>query len=137
MYYINFRWLRASYILSLICHLTSEDIKNKEVSKWTNNSKLVLRRKCWLFIDYEKAFDRVERAFLWQKLLDSSVDGRILTVIKDMYRKVKSCENRKCLFRLFLLLFRRSPGGKFVTCTFCHLSKWPARVYGREIWRTT
>ena len=44
-----------------------------------------------LFIDYEKAFDRVERVFLWQKRLDSGVDGRILTVIKDIYRKAKSC----------------------------------------------
>ena len=49
------------------------------------------KRLYCLFIDYEKAFDRVERAFLWQKLLDSGVDGRILTIIKDMYRKAKSC----------------------------------------------
>ena len=49
------------------------------------------KRLYCLFIDYEKAFDRVERAFLWQKLLDSVVDGRILTIIKDMYRKAKSC----------------------------------------------
>ena len=28
---------------------------------------------------------------MWQKLLDSGVDGRILTVIKDMYQKAKSC----------------------------------------------
>ena len=48
------------------------------------------KRLYCLFIDYEKAFDRVERAFLWQKLLDSGVDGCILTVIKDMYRKAKS-----------------------------------------------
>ena len=49
------------------------------------------KRLYCLFIDYEKAFDRVERAFLWQKFLDSVVDGRILTIIKDMYRKAKSC----------------------------------------------
>ena len=49
------------------------------------------KRLYCMFIDYEKAFDRVERAFLWQKLLDSGVDGRVLTVIKDMYRKAKSC----------------------------------------------
>ena len=49
------------------------------------------KRLYCLFIDYEKAFDRVQRAFLWQKLLDSGVDGRILNVIKDMYRKAKSC----------------------------------------------
>jgi len=28
---------------------------------------------------------------LWQKRLDSGVDGRTLTVIKNMYRKAKSC----------------------------------------------
>ena len=44
-----------------------------------------------LFVDYQKAFDHVKRAFLWQKLLDSGVYGCILTVIKDMYQKVKSC----------------------------------------------
>ena len=49
------------------------------------------KRLYCLFIDYEKAFDRVERAFLWQKRLDSGVDGRILTVIKDMYRKATFC----------------------------------------------
>ena len=38
------------------------------------------KRLYCLFIDYEKAFDRAERAFLWQKLLDSGVDGRIQTV---------------------------------------------------------
>ena len=44
------------------------------------------KKKCLYcqFIDYEKAF-------LWQKLLDSGVDSRILTIIKDMYRKAKSC----------------------------------------------
>ena len=35
------------------------------------------KRLYCLFIDYEKAFDRVESAFLWQKLLDSGVEGRI------------------------------------------------------------
>ena len=82
------------------------------------------KRLYCLFIDYEKAFDRVERAFLWQKLLDSDVDGRILTVIKDIYRKAKSCVKKgNVCSDYFLLLFRHSPGGKFVTCTFCYLSK--------------
>ena len=49
------------------------------------------KRLYCLFVDYVKAFDRVKRAFLWQRLLDARVKGRILTVIKDMYQKVKSC----------------------------------------------
>ena len=44
-----------------------------------------------LFVDYQKAFDHVKRAFLWQKLLDSGVYGCILTVTKDMYQKAKAC----------------------------------------------
>ena len=46
-----------------------------------------------LFVDYEQVFACVKRAFLRQKLLDSSVNGRILTVIKDMCQKAKSCVN--------------------------------------------
>ena len=49
------------------------------------------KRQYCLFVDYEQVFACVKRAFLRQKLLDSSVNGRILTVIKDMYQKAKSC----------------------------------------------
>ena len=44
-----------------------------------------------IFIDYEKAFDLINRSFLWQKLLKSGVDGKVLHVVKDMYKKAKSC----------------------------------------------
>ena len=43
------------------------------------------------FIDYRKAFDSIDRVSLWQKLLDSNVNGKILTVIKNLYNKAKSC----------------------------------------------
>jgi len=43
------------------------------------------------FIDYEKAFDSVQRGLLWGKLLNSGVDGKVLRVIRDMYAKTKSC----------------------------------------------
>ena len=59
-----------------------------------------------------------------KKLLDTGADGRILEVIKDMYRKAKFCvKTGNVCSDYFLLLFRHSPGGKFVTFTFCHLSK--------------
>ena len=44
-----------------------------------------------LFIDYEKAFDNVNRAFLWQKLLNSGVNGAILRIIINIYERSKSC----------------------------------------------
>ena len=43
------------------------------------------------FLDFEKAFDKVERAFLWQKLLDQKINGKILKVIKNVYENAKSC----------------------------------------------
>ena len=43
------------------------------------------------FLDYEKAFDKINRAFLWQKLLNENVDGKIINVVKNMYSQAKSC----------------------------------------------
>ena len=43
------------------------------------------------FIDYKKAFDSVDRAALWHKLLRSSIDGKIFTLIRNMYAQAKSC----------------------------------------------
>jgi len=43
------------------------------------------------FIDYEKAFDKVERSLLWIKLLDSKINGKVLNVIVNLYKQAKSC----------------------------------------------
>ena len=43
------------------------------------------------FIDYSKAFDLIDRASLWSKLLDNGVNGRIFDIIYNMYNKAKSC----------------------------------------------
>ena len=43
------------------------------------------------FLDYEKAFDKINRAFLWEKLLASGVNGKVLNVIRNMYSNAKSC----------------------------------------------
>ncbi|MEW8548127.1 MAG: reverse transcriptase family protein, partial [Candidatus Thiodiazotropha sp.] len=43
------------------------------------------------FIDYKKAFDSVDRAALWHKLLNNSIDGKIFVLIKNMYSQAKSC----------------------------------------------
>ena len=42
------------------------------------------------FLDFEKAFDKVDRAFLWQKLLVSNIKGKMLNVIKSIYANAKS-----------------------------------------------
>ena len=43
------------------------------------------------FVDFKKAFDSVNRIKLWQKLISCNVTGKILTIIKNMYDKAKSC----------------------------------------------
>ena len=54
------------------------------------------KRLYCIFIDYEKAFDLVNRSFLWQKMLNSGVNGKVLHIVKDMYKKAKSCVQWNC-----------------------------------------
>ena len=42
------------------------------------------------FVDYSKAFDFIDRTYLWQKLLDSNINGKVLKVIRNMYENAKS-----------------------------------------------
>ena len=43
-----------------------------------------------VFIDYEKCFDRINRTFLWQKLLTENVSSRMINALKAMYSTVRS-----------------------------------------------
>ena len=42
------------------------------------------------FIDYKKAFDSVDRVFLWQKLLAQNIGGQFLNVVHNIYQNAKS-----------------------------------------------
>ncbi len=44
-----------------------------------------------IFIDFSKAFDSIQHNILWNGLQRKSIDGKILTVLKSMYNKLKSC----------------------------------------------
>ena len=44
-----------------------------------------------VFIDYEKAFDKIDRSFLWQKLLTEQVSSKFVNAWQSMYSVVKSC----------------------------------------------
>ena len=39
------------------------------------------------FIDFKKAFDRIDRSCLWLKLIKSGIRGNIIEVIRSMYQK--------------------------------------------------
>ena len=43
------------------------------------------------FLDLEKAFDKIDRVLLWEKLINSGIDGKIVRVIVNLYNDAKSC----------------------------------------------
>ena len=43
------------------------------------------------FVDYRKAFDVIDRSYLWCKLLSAGVNGKIISAIYSMYNHAKSC----------------------------------------------
>ena len=57
------------------------------ISKILNNKEKLY---C-CFVDYQKAFDSVNKAFLWQKLLRDGCSKTMLKALYSMYQSVKSC----------------------------------------------
>ena len=45
----------------------------------------------WPNLDYHKAFDTVDRTHLWTKLFSTGIHGRILNVVKSIYKEAQSC----------------------------------------------
>ena len=43
------------------------------------------------FVDFSSAFDSIWRVGLWQKVIHSDINGKILRVIYNMYYDIKSC----------------------------------------------
>ena len=44
-----------------------------------------------VFIDYEKAFDRINRPLLWHKLIHEGVSSKFVRALKSMYDEVRAC----------------------------------------------
>lgn len=47
------------------------------------------------FIDYRKAFDVIDRALLWQRVIGHGIGGKVLIVLKNLYSGAKSCVRLK------------------------------------------
>jgi hypothetical protein len=63
------------------------------------------KRLYCVFVDYQKAFDLIDRSKLWQKILAIGVNGKVFKIIQNMYNNarssikhesVKSQESFKC-----------------------------------------
>ena len=65
-------------------------VLNSVIDLYLNKFKRKKRLFC-AFIDYEKAFDLVDRTSLWSKLLDHKINGKILRIIYNIYQKAKAC----------------------------------------------
>ena len=48
------------------------------------------------FIDYRKAFDSINMIKLWKSLISHEINGRVLNVIINLYKKAKSCVKSHC-----------------------------------------
>ena len=44
-----------------------------------------------VFIDFEKAFDKIDRMTVWHKLILENVSSKIVKALKSMYSVVKNC----------------------------------------------
>lgn len=44
-----------------------------------------------LYVDFKKAFDKIDHAVLFQSLKRKGIDGKFLRILSEMYRNIKSC----------------------------------------------
>ena len=65
-------------------------VLNSIIDLYLNKIKGKKRLFC-AFIDYEKAFDLVDRVSLWSKLLNYKVNGKLMRVIYNIYENAKAC----------------------------------------------
>ena len=63
-----------------------------------NNRKLSCQSTYVGFVDFRKAFDTVQRDFLWYKLMKIGINGRILEAIQSLYANVQSTVKVNDLF---------------------------------------
>ena len=45
-----------------------------------------------VFVDYEKAFDKIDRSLLWQKLLSDNVSSKFVNALRSLNSSVRSCD---------------------------------------------
>ena len=63
-----------------------------------NNRKLSRQSTYVGFVDFRKAFDTIQRKFLWYKLMKIGINGRILDAIQSLYVNVQSTVKVNDLF---------------------------------------
>ena len=57
-----------------------------------------------VFVDYKAAYDKINIAILWEKLISSGINGYFFRVIFNMYEKAKSCLQHRRLYCLIIFM---------------------------------
>ena len=71
-----------------------------------------------IFIDYEKAFDKVNRSFLWQKLLSENVSSKFVNALRSMYSIVRFQATKSRFFTSFNGLKQGDPSSPLLFMLF-------------------
>ena len=56
-----------------------------------------------IFVDMMKCFHTIYRNALWLKIYKCGIQGKILRIVRDMYKKVKSCVKSLSSYSLYFL----------------------------------
>ena len=77
------------------------------------------------FVDYSKAFDRINRNKLWSKLIGNGINGKILKVVQNINITAKSCLKHPTgnLSNLFPCMNGVRQGDNLSPLLFCDLSQ--------------
>ena len=78
-----------------------------------------LRRLFCTFVDYSKAFDSINRATLWKKLFSYGITGKVIDVIMNMYKSIKSCVMDSGIVRFFCITCRSETRRELITTSVC------------------
>ena len=66
-------------------------VLNIIIDLYLNKIKKKSKRLYCAFIDYEKAFDLIDRTLLFTKLISYNINGKLTKVIFSIYQNVKAC----------------------------------------------
>ena len=61
------------------------------------------------FVDFEKCFDKLDRTFIFQKLINENISTKFVNAIRSMYNSVKACVRHE---RTYTSLFESNIGAK-------------------------
>ena len=95
-----------------------------------------LRRLFCTFVDYSKAFDSINRATLWKKLFSYGITGKVIDVIMNMYKSIKSCVMDSGIVRFFCITCRSETRREFITISVCLFLNVLDTFFTKQKWDT-